>query len=75
MKKKSKRPAKGVSKFQKARDMFREKKSWTLDEIVQRSGFDERNAKTCLSILKNPKRTKDPLVTHFDKEKRLYAVR
>ena len=75
MKKKQKNPAKEISKIQKVRDMFKERKSWTLQEIAERSGFDERNAKTCLSILRNPKRSKEPLITHLDREKKLYTVK
>lgn len=79
MKKKQKKSAKEtpkeISKFQKVRDMFKERKSWTVEEIVERSGFDERNAKTCLSILKNPKRSKELLITHFDREKKVYTVK
>ncbi len=78
MKKKRKKPTKRtpkeISKFQKVRDMFKEKKSWPLEEIVERSGFDEKNVKTCLSILRNPKRTKELLITRLDREKKLYTV-
>ncbi len=75
MKKKQKRPAKGTTKVQKVRDMFKERRSWTVEEIVERSGFDERNAKTCLSILKNPRRSKELLITHFDGEKKVYTAK
>jgi transposase len=79
MKKKQKKSAKGtpkeISKIQKVRDVFKERKSWTLEEIVERSGFDERNVKTCLSILRNPKRSKEFLITHLDREKKLYTMK
>jgi hypothetical protein len=55
-----------MSKIRKVREMFKERKSWTLEEIVERSGFDERNVKTCLSTLRNPKRSKELLITHLD---------
>jgi hypothetical protein len=79
MKKKQKKSAKGtpkeILKIQKVREMFKERKSWTLEEIVERSGFDERNVKACLLILRNPKRSKELLITHLDREKKLYTVK
>ena len=73
--KKAKAVSKKISKFQKVRKMFGEKNSWTVDEIVKRSGFDERNARTCISILKNPERTKNLLMTEYDRETRTYTLK
>ena len=62
---------KPVTKFQKVRDFFAKNKSGTLDTLMKISGFDERNMKTAMSILRNPKRTKNNLlVTTWDREKR-----
>ncbi len=55
--------------------MFKEKDSWSMDEIVERSGFDERNVKTCLSILRDPKRSKELLVTNYDRETKTYTLK
>lgn len=65
----------GISKSQKIRKMFTEKESWTVAELVKRSGFDERNVRTAMSIFKNPKRTKDPLVTNYDPETKAYMLK
>jgi hypothetical protein len=67
---------KKVSKFGIIREMFTEKKSWTLDEIVKRSGFDQQNTMTAMSILRNPTRTSaDKLVTtDYDRATKVFTL-
>ena len=50
------------------------KKTFAAEEMMQASGFDERNLKTALTILRNPKRTKDLIITRFDAEKKFYVL-
>ncbi len=63
-----------VTKFQRIRDFFAKNKSGTIEELMKASGFDERNVKTAMSILRNPNRTKNNLlVTTYDREKRTFT--
>jgi hypothetical protein len=69
-----KKEQKPVTKFQKVRDFFAKNQVGTLDVLTKVSGFDERNVKTAMSILRNPKRTKtNLLVTTYDREKRTFT--
>jgi len=70
---KEKTPKK-ISKVSKIRDMFAEKKNWSVQEIMKRSGFDRNNTKTAMSILRNKNRTKDLLTTDYDKEKEIFTL-
>jgi hypothetical protein len=67
---------KKVSKFGIIREMFVEKKSWTLDEIVKRSGFDQQNVMTAMSILRNPTRTgaDKMLTTDYDRATKTFTL-
>lgn len=59
----------GEGKYARLRALLlSEKKTFAAEEMMQVSGFDERNLKTTLMILKNPKRTKDLIITRFDAE-------
>lgn len=63
------------SKANKIRQMFAEKKEWTLNELTKRSGFkNDDNTRCMMSIFKNKDRTKELLVTEFDKEKQVYSL-
>lgn len=63
------------SKANKIRQMFKEKKEWTLKELTKRSGFkDDANTACMMSIFKNPTRTKELLITEFNKEKQTYSL-
>jgi hypothetical protein len=62
------------SKVSIVRQMFAVKNSWTREEISEKSGFDWRNTHTAMSILKNPKRTKDLLPTVYDRATRTYTL-
>ncbi len=70
---KKKGPVK-LTKFQRIRDFFAKNKVGTIEELMSASGFDERNVKTAMSILRNPNRTKNNLlVTTWDREKRTFT--
>jgi hypothetical protein len=63
------------SKANKIRLMFKEKPTWPLKEMTKRSGFkDDDNTRCMMSIFKNPGRTKELLVTEFNKEKQTYSL-
>jgi hypothetical protein len=56
------------------REMFSIKDTWTREELAKRSGFDRNNISVALSILKNPKRTKDLLITKYNPGTRAYTL-
>jgi len=63
------------SKANKIRLMFKEKREWPLKEMTKRSGFkNEDNTRCQMSIFKNPTRTKDLLITEFNKERQTYSL-
>lgn len=63
------------SKANKIRQMFKEKSTWSLKEMTKRSGFkNDDNTRCMMSIFKNPGRTKELLVTEFNKEKQTYSL-
>ncbi len=64
-----------ISKIQMIRNMFAEKNSWTVSELVKKSGYDESNMRAAMSILKDPKRSKELLITEYDKEKKIYSIK
>jgi hypothetical protein len=74
--KKSKKVSKPkkISKLQKIRDLFSEKKTHTAKELMKESGFDKTNLRTAMSILKNPKRTKELLRTDYDRKTEAYTL-
>ena len=64
-----------LTKSQRLRNCFDERKIWTIDELVKESGFDEQNVRVALSILKNPARTKKTLVTVYDRKDKTYTLK
>jgi hypothetical protein len=63
------------SKLQKTRDAFKEKSSWKIDDLLKRTGFQDLPNLFCmLSIFKNKNRTKDLLITDYDKETRVVKL-
>lgn len=67
---------KKLSKVGIIRAMFAEKASWTVQELMDRSGFDANNVRVAMTILRNPKRTKPEnlVITVFDKETGTYTT-
>jgi len=63
-----------VTKTSKIRELFATKKSATLQEIMDYCGHDRHNTQSMMAILKNPKRTKDLLVTEYDRETKTYTL-
>jgi hypothetical protein len=63
-----------VSKMGIIREMFQDQASWTRGEIMSRTGFDSKNAHAAMNVLKNPKRTKDPLNFTYDRENQTYKL-
>ena len=62
------------TKISIVRQMFAVQDTWTREEISEKSGYDWRNTHTAMSILKNPKRTRDPLPTVYDRATRTYTL-
>lgn len=62
------------SKMGKIRSAFIEKKNWSLKDLMKRSGFDKANCQCAMSIFKNPKRTKELLVTDYDRKTEVYTL-
>jgi hypothetical protein len=63
-----------VTKMSIIRGMFQDQASWTREEIMRRTGFDAKNAHAAMNVLKNPKRTKDPLNFEYDRENQTYKL-
>jgi hypothetical protein len=65
------------SKLAKTAACFTEKDSWTIDELIERSGFDKPNLMCMMSIFQNPKRMKEGrmIFTDFDKKSQTYTLR
>jgi hypothetical protein len=63
-----------TTKISKVRQMFKEKESWTRQEIADRAGYDLNNAAMAMSILKNPARTKNLLITTYNRETKTYTL-
>jgi len=62
------------SKIGKLREMLTEKGTATKEELAEFSGYDKPNTHTAISILKNPKRTKVPVFTSYDRRIETYFV-
>jgi hypothetical protein len=65
------------SKLAKTAACFAEKDSWTIDELIARSGFDKPNLMCMMSIFQNPKRMKEGrmILTDYDKKTSTYTLR
>ncbi len=73
MSKKSKQPRK--SYHDKLREMIADPKAtFTLEQVASQIGSDLRNAGTAISILKNPKRVKEPFVITRDPATKMYSA-
>jgi hypothetical protein len=63
------RPKNGEGKYARLRALLLSgKKTFAAEEMMQAARIDERTLKTALTILKNPKRTKDLIITDLDAE-------
>ncbi len=63
----------GETKVGLLRSALKEKPEWTRGELIERTGFDEKNLKTAINLLKNPKRTRDPFVIIWDRKRSVYV--
>lgn len=57
-----------------AREILKEKGVISRKDLAEAIGHDESNCHTMMSILKNPKRTKDPVWNLFDKASGTYTI-
>ena len=69
-----KAPAKrGPSQVDKLKEMFKAKTAQhSIEDIAKKLGTDTRNAAVTVSIAKNPKRTKEPLLLERDAKTKKY---
>ena len=63
-----------VSKMSIIRAMFMDKRSWTRQEIMKRTGFDAKNTHAAMYVLKNPVRNKNPLKFIYNRENQTYKL-
>lgn len=65
---------KAPSKSELLRTAFAEKDEWTVEELMERTGYDEKNLKTAIALAQNYERTKaDKLIRLvWDREKKTY---
>jgi len=56
------------------RDLFTKKKKVTKDAIMKALGCDSKNAAVAVSILRNPKRTKEPMKIQYDRKTETYSL-
>jgi hypothetical protein len=62
------------SKINLIRDLFKKKKAVSREDIKTATGYDDRNAHTAMAILKNAERTKDTLLTAYDRKTKIYTL-
>ena len=66
----------GETKYGKLRALLSSgKKVFPVAELTKTSGFDENNVRVAMNILQNPKRTKEPIKSEYDKEKKTYSLK
>lgn len=61
------------SKMDRIREIVQERGVIAKAELAELIGSDEQNTHTMISIMKNAKRTKDPVEIAYDKKQKLYA--
>ena len=62
------------SKMGIIRAMFADKRSWTRQEIMKKTGFDSKNAHAAMNVLMNPNRTRFPLNFIYNRENQTYKL-
>ena len=62
------------SKIELIRGLFKKKKVISREEIKTATGYDDRNAHTAMAILKNAARTKNTLLTGYDRKTKTYTL-
>jgi hypothetical protein len=65
---------KKVTKQQIIREAFAKKATQSVDDLLALVGGSPNNLRVTLGILKNIKRTKDPLITTYDKDKTTFTL-
>lgn len=65
---------KAPTKSDLLRSAFDEKEKWTLEELLDRTGYDTQNLKTAMGIMRNPGRTKPEQLMNilFDRDEEVY---
>jgi hypothetical protein len=71
---KKEKKVRGAHDNQKLRDCFAKKGTWTMGELKKATGFDEDHIRYTLNVFRNKNRTKDPMVTDYDKEKETFKL-
>jgi hypothetical protein len=67
---------KTVTKSYLLRTAFLEKPEWTMEELLERTGYDEANLKTSIGLMKNYDRTLEENLLNivWDKERKVYLT-
>ena len=65
---------KKATKVSIIRQMFLEGQSWTDKELMTRTGFDRRTVMSVMWVLAQPKRTKFPLITTYDRATKSFSL-
>ncbi len=71
---KSKSRRSGPSKFDLLRSGIRRTGSVTMQELITVSGFDRKNVSVGMAILRNPSRTKDPIMNKYDRKTQTFTI-
>jgi hypothetical protein len=72
----AKKSKNGETKYGKLRALLLSgKKVFSVEEMMKASGFDQNNLRVAMSILQNPKRTKEPIKSEYDREKKSYSLK
>lgn len=61
-----------VTKSSLLREAFDQKKEWTEEELLGKTGYDKSNLRIALAILRDPDRTKDPMYVAWDKVAKVF---
>lgn len=61
-----------VTKSSLLREAFDQKKEWTEEELLGKTGYDKSNLRTALAILRDPDRTEDPMYVVWDKVAKVF---
>jgi len=62
------------SKLTIIRDLLLSKGQVHIDELIAASGHDRKNVHATVGVLRNPKKTKDPLDVQYDRETKIFSL-
>ena len=65
---------KAPTKLSIIRDLLVAKQQVHIDELAAASGHDRKNVQAAVGVLRNPKKTKNPLDVQYDRETRVFTL-